>query len=60
MPALHVIYDPTDRLQVHHETKDGCKLKVAALSVPANLDDVDIYNLAKRLAELLLEQICID
>lgn len=31
--------------------------KVAVLSVPDDIKSVDIYNLARRLAELLLEQL---
>jgi hypothetical protein len=57
MPKLHVIYDPTDKLEVRSEPIASCKLKVATLSVPDDLGSVDIYNLATRLAGLLLEQL---
>jgi hypothetical protein len=56
MPKLHVIYDPQDKIVTNHgdaQTQFG--FKVAMLDVPADIKSVDIYNLAKRLAELLVE-----
>jgi len=58
MPRLHVIYDPQDKVvgaPPDLEQKFG--IKVAVLSVPEDIKSVDIYNLARRLAELLLEQL---
>ncbi len=57
MPKLHVIYDPQDKVVTMPEAEQRFGFKVAVLSVPDNLDDIDIYHLAKRLAELLLEQL---
>jgi hypothetical protein len=57
MPKLHVIYDPTDRLEVRSEPIEMCQLKVAMLSVPEDLEGNDIHALARKLAELLLEQL---
>lgn len=57
MPKLHVIYDPTDRLEVRSEPIEACKLKVAMLSVSEDLEGSDIYALARKLAEMLLEQL---
>jgi hypothetical protein len=57
MPKLHVIYDPQDMIigNPAAEKQFGCK--VAVLSVPEDIKSVDIYNLARRLAELLVEQL---
>ncbi len=57
MPKIHVIYDPTDKLEVRHEPIEMLKLKVAVLSVNEDLENVDIYNLASKLAGMLLEQL---
>lgn len=58
MPKIHVIYDPKDTVIAPiDEAMEKFGMKVAVLSVPADLEYVDIYNLAKRLAELLLEQV---
>jgi hypothetical protein len=55
MPTLHVVYDPEDRIVMDPEAAKRFGHKVAALSVPKDLRSVDIYNLARRLSELLLE-----
>jgi hypothetical protein len=57
MPKLHVLYDPNDRVQHSPEALKHFEIKVATLSTPKDLGSVDIYNLARRLAELLLEQL---
>ena len=57
MPKLHVIYDPQDKIISSPEAEKLLGYKVAALSVPADLKTIDIYNLARRLAELLAEQL---
>lgn len=58
MPKLHVIYDPRENIQaMPGQLQEQLGIKVAILSVPADLKSIDIYHLAKRLAELLLEQL---
>jgi len=57
MPKLHVVYDPKDTIVMDPSAAERFGHKVAMLSVPADVKSVDIYNLAKRLAELLLEQL---
>lgn len=55
MPKLHVIYDPKDKIVTATEAEKMFGFKVAALSVPEDIRSVDIYHLARRLAEMLLE-----
>ena len=59
MPKLMVIYDPTDKLgiRIDAEYKRLSGIKEAALSIKGNMEDRDIYTLARKLAELLLEQL---
>lgn len=55
MATLHVVYDPNDKIVMDPEAAKRYGHKVATLSVPDDVRSVDIYNLAKRLAEMLLE-----
>jgi hypothetical protein len=55
--TLHIVYDPTDRLQVLPDCERALDLKIARLSIADDLESQDIYALARRLAELLLEQL---
>lgn len=55
MPTLHVVYDPHDKIVMDPRVQETFGHKTATLSVPADLKSIDIYNLARRLAELLLE-----
>lgn len=58
MPKLHVIYDPKDAISaLPGDLQKNLGIKVAILSIPEDVKSVDIYNLARRLAELLLEQV---
>jgi hypothetical protein len=57
MPKIHVIYDPGDHIITDPNAEKVFGHKVAVLSVPKDLESIDIYHLAKRLAELLLEQL---
>lgn len=57
MPKLHVVYDPKDSIAMDPHAMQVYGHKVAVLSVPEDLESIDIYHLAKRLAELLLEQL---
>jgi hypothetical protein len=57
MPKLHVVYDPKDLIAMDPQACLKYGHKVAVLDVPEDLRSVDIYNLARRLAELLLEQL---
>jgi len=59
MPKLHIIYDPGDRIITQPVDQDMYRkfdIKVAELSV-ADMDKEDIYALARKLAEMLLEQL---
>jgi hypothetical protein len=57
MPKLHIVYDPQDRIAMDPAAAKTYGHKVAVLDVPDDLTSIDIYHLAKRLAELLLEQL---
>lgn len=60
MPKLIVIYDPTDRLSVGGHDPGYLReaaIREASLSIKGNMDGRDIYTLARKLAELLLEQL---
>ena len=57
MAKLHVIFDPQDKVVSMPEAEKHFGFKVAVLSVPDDVKSIDIYNLARRLAELLLEQL---
>lgn len=56
MSSLHILYDPTDRLEIEPELV-RLGVKVARLPIPDDLEGRDIYEVARKLAELLLEQI---
>ena len=54
---LVVSYDPSGQLlPLSCEVLEATGAKQAILSLPDRLEDKDVYALAKRLAELLLEQ----
>jgi hypothetical protein len=55
MPKLHIVYDPDDKIILDPQASKTLNCKIAQLSVPDDIKSVDIYNLAKRLAELLVE-----
>ena len=57
MAKLHVIFDPQDKIVTIPEAAHQFGFKTAQLSVPEDIKSVDIYNLARKLAELLVEQL---
>lgn len=57
MPKLHIIYDPQDKVVTIPDAANMFGFKTAQLSVPEDIKSVDIYNLARKLAELLVEQL---
>lgn len=59
MPKLIVVYDPTGRLSSHISSDAPPELcpKVAQLDVADGIEGKDIYDLARKLAEMLLEQV---
>lgn len=58
MPKLVVLFDPNDRISgLPPEEMRRMEVKEATLSVPEDLEGSDIYHLARKLAELLLEQL---
>ena len=55
---LMVIFDPTGEIEPAHPIAMRDRgLRHAILDLPADLDGVDIYDRARKLAELLLEQL---
>ena len=58
MAVLHIIFDPTNKLEptIVGELFD-MGLRQATLPIPDDLDGQDIYAVARKLAELLLEQL---
>jgi hypothetical protein len=58
MARLLLLYDPTGALEgMPTEMVAFLGAKQARLDVPDDLSDVDIYEIARSLAELLLEQL---
>ena len=57
MPKLHIIYDPQDKVVTIPDAANQFGFKSAQLSIPEDIKSVDIYNLARKLAELLVEQL---
>jgi hypothetical protein len=57
MATIHVMFDPQNHTFADLETFERRGGKSARLSIPNDLGGVDIYNVARKLAELLLEQI---
>lgn len=58
MPNLTVIYDPDDKISgLTVEDRKRFGIKQANLSIAEDLEGSDIYALARKLAEMLLEQL---
>jgi hypothetical protein len=57
MPKLMVVFDPNDRIDSKSDELKRFGIKEASLSIPEGLDGKDIYQIARKLAELLLEQL---
>jgi hypothetical protein len=58
MPKLMVVFDPKDLISgLSTEDRKRFGVKEATLSIQENLEGNDIYQIAKKLAELLLEQL---
>lgn len=60
MARLHIIYDPDDRIitqPVDQDMYSKFDIKTATLSIKDDLHSHDIYSLARRLSEMLLEQL---
>lgn len=60
MPRLHIIYDPTDKLQTQPELENRFKLKTATLSISEELSNDEIADYVAELGTLLLEQVRLD
>lgn len=54
MARLLIVYDPSGQL---HGPIPELEVKSAALDIRDDIDNQDIYALAKKLAEMLLEQL---
>ena len=57
MSKLVILYDPNEKVAFVPEQLEAYNLRQAILSIPDNLENNDIYAIAKKLAELLLEQL---
>ncbi len=58
MGRLHIIFDPSERLvPLGEDAAKALEARVAMLTVPDDLEGRDIYEIARKLAELLLEQL---
>lgn len=57
MAALHIIFDPSDRLTPTNDEIKHLGIKVAILPLADGLEGKDIYTVARQLAEMLLEQL---
>jgi|HubBroStandDraft_1064217.scaffolds.fasta_scaffold08818_7 hypothetical protein len=58
MPKLMVVYDPQDKVSgLPIEMRRQYDIMEATLSIPEDLEGLDIYALARKLSELLLEQL---
>ena len=57
MPSLHVIYDPDDKIVTPPDAEKQFGFRSSKMPIPKDLSSVDIYNVAKKLAELMLEQL---
>jgi hypothetical protein len=57
MATLHIVYDPTDKLQPATTDLNPLGLKFAAMPLRDDLSGQDIYAIARRVSELLLEQL---
>jgi predicted N-formylglutamate amidohydrolase len=57
MARIHVIYDPQDKVVMLPDHNAAFGFKVAVLTVRDDIKNIDIYHQAKKLAELLLEQL---
>ncbi len=58
MAQLLIVYDPNDRISLMPtDQRKHLDVKEAILPVAEDLENSDIYTLARKLAELLLEQL---
>jgi len=56
MGNLHIIYDPTGKLEGCSASTKDLGLKVAVLPISVS-DPIDIYEVARKLSEMLVEQL---
>jgi hypothetical protein len=56
MANLFIVYDPTGKLRLPPAER-SFDFKHAMITIPEGADNMDVYQLARRLAELLLEQL---
>jgi hypothetical protein len=57
MATLHIIWDPRSCLSVSSDAVRHANIKQARLDVADDLESRDIYELARKLAELLVGQL---
>lgn len=57
MAKLIIVYDPSDPGMWIDQEKVAANVRYAHLPLADNLGELDIYEVAKKLAELLLEQL---
>jgi hypothetical protein len=57
MAQLTIIYDTIEPPVSFQRVPDGPQFRLAQMAIPDDLAETDVYNVARRLAELLLEQL---
>lgn len=55
MARLHVIYDPTEKLNTHHPDLPK-EIRIAVIDIQDNMSNDELELVINTLAELLLEQ----
>jgi len=57
MARLLIVYDPDERITLCQPEYKRGRLKEVVLDISDDIESADIYTLARKLAELLLEQL---
>lgn len=58
MARIHIIWDPEDKLTTSGDVMDASGIKVAILPVYGSLAYGEIAQIAQKLSEVFLEQMC--
>jgi hypothetical protein len=57
MSKLLIFYDPADQIIVPRDVREHTDIKVAEVPLADGIEGRDIYEIARKLAGLLLEQL---
>lgn len=60
MARIHIIWDPDDRIASRPEMEKAAGIRTAILSIHPTLAYAEITQIAQKLTEMLLEQMCHD